>query len=69
MAMMVHSHAGEKKRKAFISPASTGFIGKTVKYKGKEAHAGAAPHDGINALNAAMLGANGNTCPKGDLPG
>lgn len=56
MAMMVHSHAAEGGRKAFIAPASTGFIGKTVRYKGKEAHAGAVPHEGINALNAAMLG-------------
>ena len=56
MAMMVHSHAGVEERKAFISCASTGFIGKTVRYKGKEAHAGAVPHEGINALNAAMLG-------------
>jgi amidohydrolase len=56
MGMMVHSHAGVGERKAFISCGSTGFIGKTVRYKGKEAHSGAAPHDGINALNAAMLG-------------
>jgi len=35
---------------------SVGFIGKLVRYIGKEAHAGAAPHKGINALNAAMLG-------------
>ncbi len=56
MAMMVHSNAGVEERKAFISCASIGFIGKTVRYKGKEAHAGAEPHEGINALNAAMLG-------------
>ena len=56
MAMMVHSSGGVEERKAFISGGSTGFIGKTVRYKGKEAHAGAEPHEGINALNAAMLG-------------
>jgi hypothetical protein len=56
MGMMVHSHAGVGERKAFISGGSTGFIGKTVRYIGKEAHSGAAPHEGINALNAAMLG-------------
>ncbi|MDD4570772.1 MAG: peptidase dimerization domain-containing protein, partial [Tepidanaerobacteraceae bacterium] len=56
MSMMVHSHAGVGERKAFVSCGSTGFIGKTVRYKGKEAHSGAAPHEGINALNAAMLG-------------
>lgn len=36
-----------------------GFLGKLVKYTGKEAHAGAAPHEGINALNAAMMGLMG----------
>lgn len=56
MAMLVHSHAGVKERKAFINGGATGFIGKTVKYKGKEAHAGGAPHEGVNALNAAILG-------------
>ena len=59
MGMMIHSHAGEGKRKVFICGESTGFIGKTVRYKGKEAHSGAAPHEGINALNAAMLGLMG----------
>ena len=29
---------------------------KLINYKGKGAHAGAAPYDGVNALNAAMLG-------------
>ena len=56
MAMMVHSAAGVEDRKAFVYGGSIGFIGKTVRYKGKEAHAGAEPHEGINALNAAMLG-------------
>jgi len=36
-----------------------GFTAKLVKYTGREAHAGAAPHDGINALNAAMMGLMG----------
>ena len=33
-----------------------GFVGKLVQYIGKEAHAGGAPHLGINALNAANIG-------------
>ena len=33
-----------------------GFMGKLVRYIGKEAHAGGAPHLGINALNAAQIG-------------
>ena len=35
---------------------NNGFVGKLIKYTGKPAHAGAAPWDGINALNAAMIG-------------
>ena len=34
----------------------SGFIGKTAVFKGKAAHAAAAPHAGVNALNAASLG-------------
>ena len=32
------------------------MVGKLIQYKGKEAHAGGAPHLGINALNAAEIG-------------
>jgi amidohydrolase len=53
MAMMCH---GVTSNKIEIAETSTGFIVKYVKYTGKEAHAGAAPHLGINALNAATLG-------------
>lgn len=53
MAMMCH---GNTSKKIEIAETSTGFIVKYVKYIGKEAHAGAAPHLGINALNAATLG-------------
>lgn len=33
-----------------------GMVGKLIQYKGKESHAGGAPHMGINALNAAEIG-------------
>lgn len=55
MAMMVHSHGGTTERKAFIHGGGSGFVGKTVRFIGKEAHAGGAPYEGINALNAAMI--------------
>jgi amidohydrolase len=42
-----------------LGGSNNGFIGKLVKYIGKEAHAGGRPHEGINALNAAMLGIMG----------
>lgn len=53
--MMVHSQANTPDKKVFLEGKSSGFIGKTVVYKGKEAHAGGAPHEGINALNAALI--------------
>ncbi len=57
MSLMFHAlDLGDKK--VLTGPVSNGFIGKTVKFIGKEAHAGSAPHEGINALNAAMLGIN-----------
>ena len=57
MAMMFHSSdMGDKD--ALIGPVSNGFIGKTIKFKGKESHAGSAPEEGINALNAATLAMN-----------
>lgn len=42
--------------KAVAHIEMNGFVGKLVRYIGKEAHAGVAPHLGINALNAASLG-------------
>lgn len=55
MALMVHSHGSTQERKAYINGGGTGFVGKTVRFIGKESHAGGAPHEGVNALNAAML--------------
>lgn len=42
--------------KANAGSNANGFVGKLVRYIGKEAHAGGAPFDGINALNAAEIG-------------
>ena len=44
---------------AGATSANTGFVGKLIRYTGKQAHAGAAPWDGVNALNAALLGLMG----------
>ena len=54
MAMMVHAQGSTPERAAFIDGGSLGFVAKTVDFLGKAAHAGGAPHEGINALNAAM---------------
>ena len=56
MLMMYHSSATGDQIKAAVGGTSNGFVGKLVKYIGKEAHAGGAPHNGINALNAANIG-------------
>lgn len=42
-----------------LGSTSNGFIGKLVHYQGKAAHAAMAPAEGVNALNAAMLGVMG----------
>ena len=55
MGMMIHSHANQDNRRFLIGCDSSGFIGKLIRFTGKEAHAGARPFDGVNALNAAAL--------------
>ena len=46
-------------RSADPGPGSDGFIAKMITYKGVEAHSGAAPWLGVNALNACMMGLMG----------
>lgn len=56
MAMMIHlSTDNDGSRSAHVGGTSNGFIGKMIRYIGREAHAAGAPHEGVNALNAAML--------------
>ena len=55
MAMMMHALNLAEGVKAFSASSGNGFIGKTVRFIGREAHAGSSPHEGVNALNAAML--------------
>jgi len=58
--MSILIHAGENIRgKGFAIPrAGNGFRTFMLKYAGRQAHAGAAPHEGINALYAAVAGIN-----------
>lgn len=60
MAMQIHLLTNTE-ADSFVRLGSTsnGFIGKLVQYQGKAAHAAMAPAEGINALNAAMLGIMG----------
>lgn len=41
---------------ATVNGPMNGFVALRAVYEGKAAHAGGAPHDGVNALSAAMLG-------------
>lgn len=59
MAMMMHADKERPNPTVSIGSSSNGFVGKKVQYIGKVAHAGDAPFEGINALNAAMLGIMG----------
>ncbi len=56
MCMMVHNFPISKDGFKFASyNTGNGFIGKTTKFIGKQSHAGAAPWEGINALNIATV--------------
>ena len=55
-AIMQHTAIINDEYMAGVTSENNGFTTKLVNYIGKEAHAGAAPFEGVNALNAAMLG-------------
>ncbi|MGH7301605.1 MAG: peptidase dimerization domain-containing protein, partial [Candidatus Rokuibacteriota bacterium] len=56
MAMMIHTSARPEDGKAGVPASNNGCLVKTVRYLGRAAHAGGAPHRGINALYAAQIG-------------
>ena len=59
MNMMCHIESDNPHKSFLVGSQAAGFIGKSIRYVGKEAHAGGAPHEGINALNAAIMGLMG----------
>lgn len=60
MAMQMHVDSTDNPDGWFVcGGSSNGFIGKLVEYRGKAAHAAGAPDQGVNALNAAMMGVMG----------
>ncbi len=61
-ALMMHLSSEKNGKKLRVGGTSNGFLGKFVRYLGTEAHAGGAPHAGVNALNAAALGIMGIHC-------
>jgi amidohydrolase len=56
LAMMIHTTARPEDGKAGVPASNNGCIVKTIRYLGRAAHAGGAPHRGINALYAAQIG-------------
>ena len=59
MALMFHVELSEPPQKVAVGVSMNGCLAKFIRYKGKESHAGGAPHLGVNALNAALLGLMG----------
>jgi amidohydrolase len=55
MAMMVHVSANPEDKRVALKSTNNGLVAKFIKFIGKAAHAGGAPHNGVNALNAASL--------------
>src|SRR5262249_57315246 len=56
LAMMIHTTSRSEDGKAGVPLSNNGRVGKTVRYVGRAAHAGGAPHAGVNALYAAHIG-------------
>ena len=55
IAMMCHTSSDMGERKLAVGGTSNGHMVKYVQFTGRGAHAGGAPHLGINALNAATF--------------
>ena len=58
MAMMVHTSGSSEDGKFAVGGTSNGHLVKFVNFLGNAAHAGGAPHQGINALQASMVALN-----------
>jgi amidohydrolase len=56
LSMMIHATPRPEDGKAGVPVSNNGCIVKTVRYVGRAAHAGGAPHMGVNALYAAQIG-------------
>lgn len=57
LALTTHAHMVPCDREFLLgNPSSNGYISKTIRLLGKASHAAIAPHEGVNALDAASLG-------------
>ena len=55
LAMMIHTNWRADDGKAGVPASNNGRVGKTARFIGRAAHAGGAPHLGVNALYAAQV--------------
>jgi metal-dependent amidase/aminoacylase/carboxypeptidase family protein len=55
MAMMIHTTSRPEDGPACVPGSNNGRFGKTARFVGRAAHAGGAPHMGVNALYAAQI--------------
>ncbi len=55
LAMMTHTSSSAAEGKIAFGGTNNGIVAKHIQFIGRAAHAGSAPYDGVNALNAAML--------------
>jgi amidohydrolase len=55
LAMMIHTTPRPEDGRACLPLSNNGRVGKTARFVGRAAHAGSAPHRGINALYAAQI--------------
>ncbi len=55
IAMLTHTTGGPQGASFAVGGTNNGLVAKFVRFSGTAAHAGAAPHTGVNALNAAMI--------------
>lgn len=59
MAMLCHTASDLGAKQIAFRGTSNGSVSKFITFRGRAAHAGGRPHDGINALNAASLALQG----------
>jgi amidohydrolase len=55
MAMMVHATSNPEEGQLGVGGTTNGMVAKFIRYVGRAAHAGGAPHKGVNALYAAHV--------------
>jgi amidohydrolase len=55
MAMMVHATSNPEEGRLGIGGTTNGMVAKFIRYVGRAAHAGGAPHKGVNAMYAAHV--------------